>query len=392
MYGNKVVLKIILSGCGLFVLLIGIVFTVIWPSIFNDLMAKEIQLTPKSRSYEAWKQPPISLSLDIYIFNWTNPGDFKNHSIKPHFEQLGPYRFSEIPDKVDIQFNPRNSTVTYRRLSMYHFDASGSNGSLHDMVTSVNAVALSAAEKARFASALKAKISIGLSMYNQQIHVTVPVGELLFEGYEDQMLTLAKEHPFLTGLEVPFDRVGWFYMRNNSAELTGWYNAHTGVNDINQIGLLKNWNFKKTNGAFEGDCGLIHGSAGEFFAPKQSRYSTISVFSPDMCRSVPLDYESDVDVHGLVGYKFTGAERSIDNGSLYPENWCFATGEGVYSGVLNISSCRLGTPVFMSYPHFYGGDPYYIKEISGMSPDEQKHQFYMTLEPVNSFFFSFHIQ
>lgn len=53
---------------------------------------------------------------------------------------------------------------------------------------------------------------MGLSIYNQQIHVTKPARELLFEGYEDDMVSLAKQLPFLAGEEVPFDRVGWFYM------------------------------------------------------------------------------------------------------------------------------------------------------------------------------------
>lgn len=159
---------------------------------------------------------------------------------------------------------------------------------------------------------------------------------------------------------------------------------HTGENGMAQFGALKTWNYRETNGAFQGDCGLIHGSAGEFFPPKQSRFSTISFFSPDMCRSVPLDYEKDVEVHGVTGYKFSGGERSVDNGTVYPENWCYAVGEGTYSGVLNISSCRFGTPVFMSYPHFYGADPYYKRQVEGMDPIEDKHQFFMTLEPVST--------
>lgn len=101
-----------------------------------------MQLRPESKSYETWKQPPFPLSLDIYLFNWTNPEDFKNLSTKPIFEQLGPYRFTEKPDKVDITWNPDNSTITYRKLSMFFFDEDGSKGSLDDVVTSVNVVAL----------------------------------------------------------------------------------------------------------------------------------------------------------------------------------------------------------------------------------------------------------
>lgn len=92
--------------------------------------------------YNKWKNPPISLSLDIYLYNWTNPEDFGNDSIKPILQQCGPYRFTEKPDKVDINWHPENASVTYRRKSYYYFDAAGSNGSLDDEIVSLNAVAL----------------------------------------------------------------------------------------------------------------------------------------------------------------------------------------------------------------------------------------------------------
>lgn len=226
-------------------------------------------------------------------------------------------------------------------------------------------------------------IALGLSLYNQKLTVTKTAGELLFEGYEDDMVLLAKSLPFLAGEEIPFDRVGWFYMRNNSADLTGWYNVDTGEKDIKNIGALRNWNFADTNGAFEGDCGKIGGSGGEFYPPKQKRGDSISLFTPDMCRHIPLDYEKDVEVHGITGFKFSGGPRSVDNGEKYPANACFSPGQVVPSGTLNISSCRFGTPVFMSYPHFFQADPYYLTLVDGMEPNQTLHQMYITLEPVS---------
>jgi hypothetical protein len=54
----------------------------------------------------------------------------------------------------------------------------------------------------------------------------------------------------------------------------------------------------------------------------------------------------------------------------------------VPSGVLNNTACRLGAPAFMSYPHFYLGDQYYLDQIEGMKPEKEKHEFYAILEPV----------
>lgn len=48
---------------------------------------------------------------------------------------------------------------------------------------------------------------------------------------------------------------------------------------------------------------------------------------------------------------------------------------------MNISSCRFGSPVFMSYPHFFNGDRYYVDQVEGMDPRQEDHEFYMVVEP-----------
>lgn len=229
----------------------------------------------------------------------------------------------------------------------------------------------------------RTKLSIGLQIYNQEIAITKTARELLFEGYEDDLVSVAKELPFLTeGQAIPFDRVGWFYMRNDTANLTGTFNAHTGESDITKLGQLMNWNHSPRTEFFPDHCGLVNGSAGELYPPKVSKDKPVSIFTPDLCRSLPMDFEREEMVQGLQVYKFSGGARAVDNGTLFPENWCFSEGAGVPSGVLNISSCRYGSPVFMSYPHFYAADPFYLNQVEGMKPDEEKHKFYMTFEPV----------
>lgn len=52
------------------------------------------------------------------------------------------------------------------------------------------------------------------------------------------------------------------------------------------------------------------------------------------------------------------------------------------SGLFNVSSCRFGAPVFMSFPHFYNADPFYSQQVDGMKPDKNKHEFFVALEPV----------
>lgn len=61
---------------------------------------------------------------------------------------------------------------------------------------------------------------------------------------------------------------------------------------------------------------------------------------------------------------------------------CYCNGECSPRGVINITACRFGAPGFVSLPHFLKGDPVLVNQVSGLKPDEEKHSFYLTLEPV----------
>lgn len=54
-----------------------------------------------------------------------------------------------------------------------------------------------------------------LHSINSHIFVTKPVSSLLFDGYEEEILSNAQD----MGLTVPYDRFGWFYPVSNSFSL-----------------------------------------------------------------------------------------------------------------------------------------------------------------------------
>ena len=104
---------------------------------------QEIVLSPDSKSYAVWKTPPMPINFDIYLYNWTNPTNFtQNEFVKPILEQIGPYRFKENMDKTDIDWNSQNATVSFRKMSTYFFDETGSIGKLDDVITTLNIIAL----------------------------------------------------------------------------------------------------------------------------------------------------------------------------------------------------------------------------------------------------------
>lgn len=173
-------------------------------------------LSEKSPAYEGWKVSPLPLNFDVYLFNWTNPEDFYIGSTKkPHFEQLGPYRFREVPDKVDIQWHT-NFSVSFRKKSVFYFDQEGSRGSLDDKITTVDTVAHAAALRLKDKSNFeKFFLNRGLSAYKKTFFITKSAKEWLFAGYQDPLVTIGGfVSKFTSAVEVPFDRIGWLYTVN----------------------------------------------------------------------------------------------------------------------------------------------------------------------------------
>jgi len=98
-----------------------------------------------------------------------------------------------------------------------------------------------------------------------------------------------------------------------------------------------------------------------------------------------LSYENATKIQGLMGNKYIGDKYMLDNGEEIPQRQCYCpNGNCGPSGTLNISSCKFGAPAFVSMPHFYLADPSYRESLSGMSPNREKHELSIVLEPVST--------
>ena len=112
---------------------------ILWPTMFDFILNSELTLKPNSRTFKIWKTVPFPTYLDFYFYNWTNPSDINNSSIKPEFEQVGPYSFREKKRKVNIVWND-NNTVSYKVVKQWFFAPERSNGSLTDLIVTLNPV------------------------------------------------------------------------------------------------------------------------------------------------------------------------------------------------------------------------------------------------------------
>ena len=103
---------------------------------------------------------------------------------------------------------------------------------------------------------------------------------------------------------------------------------------------MYSWNYS-TQGVFPDQCGVVHGSAGEFYTPHVQK-NHIDLFSNDLCRSIRLPFTREVEVSGIKSYEFVADKSFFANGTENPLNSCYEpVGEQLFSGVYNTSLCRL---------------------------------------------------
>ncbi|XP_012526163.1 protein croquemort isoform X1 [Monomorium pharaonis] len=372
---------IIISIVGLVIMVLGIIVGSLWATTIYDLIfVKILTLTKTSFTFDLWVKTPIPMYFKFYMFNWTNPDQFyASSNVKPHFQEMGPYVFREVDTKLNLIWN-NNGTVTFLRKKEWFFEESLSNGSLTDEITNLNPIVATIAHtlkyKPPFVRKLVDEVMVSLG---EKLVLTKNVKTLIFDGYNDTLLNIALK---MKVTKIPYSKFAWFYARNGSDTYDGTFNIFTGADDLYNMGMMSEWNFSNRTDKYDGSCGKIRGSLGDFWPPLKNN-KTLSIFLPDICTSLDLQYENTTEVQDITGNKYIANKYMLDNGKSVPSRKCYCpNGNCGPSGTLNISSCKYDAPAFVSMPHFYLADPSYRENITGMSPDENKHSLMLILEPT----------
>lgn len=118
---------------------IGSLLLIYTTAIFDFIIGVGMSVTPTSAAFRGW-QKTQPLNFDIYFFNWTNPEDIYNASVKPKFQEVGPYKFKMVVERVNVTWH-ENNTVTYMTAKHFYWD-DDSPRKLNDTITTLNIVAL----------------------------------------------------------------------------------------------------------------------------------------------------------------------------------------------------------------------------------------------------------
>ncbi|GIY40901.1 scavenger receptor class B member 1 [Caerostris darwini] len=368
---------ILLAVIGVTMLIMGLLSYLIFPRILRWQVEENLILSPEAEPYEYWKVIPVPIYARFYFFNVTNTEDIIEKKAKPHVQELGPYTFRETREKVNITWHS-NGTVSYLQIKRWFYEPSLTNGSLDDLVTNVNvplATAVNQGVRSGDPFFISGIDSI-LKFTNSRLYVTKSIRNLLFDGYEEEILNTAKD----IGIEVPYDKFGWFYRKNNSDD--GEYTIFTGKSDVDKYGYVDLWKGSNVLSGRHPPCNQIQGTAGDMWPPfRNDKRQKLSLFVADVCSTLQLSYLSEIEVNEIESYRYWLDETALDNGKYKEENSCLCADSCMPPGALDIETCQFGTPAVISFPHFLYADQHYHDKIDGLKPDPEQHVFIIDLEP-----------
>ncbi|KAG8439980.1 hypothetical protein GDO86_005955 [Hymenochirus boettgeri] len=361
---------------GLLAILGGILIPV-GDTLINKEISKEAVIENGTIAYENWIETGSPVYRSFWIFHVTNPDQIINGG-KPELQQKGPYTYlvRYIP-KANVTQH-QNSTVTFWQPNGAVFQRHLSIGSEEETHTVLNlAVAAAPAMFKPFQGILNNYIKKS----NSSLFQVRSVKEILW-GYTD---------PFLQQIPLPsLDKTtGVFYPNNGTAD--GPYNVYNGKDDISKVAIIDKYKEKSSLSYWSDSyCDMINGTDAASFPPHVKNNKRLYFFSSEICRSIYGLFKNEYELKGIKLYRFVVPKESLDSPDKNPDNHCYCTDESISrnctaAGVLDLSKCQGGKPVYLSLPHFLHASEFILKSVNGLSPNEEEHQTFIDVEPITGF-------
>ncbi|NXQ97319.1 CD36 protein, partial [Sagittarius serpentarius] len=351
-------------------------------NLINKAIKKEAVIANGTIAFENWLVPGSSVYRQFWVFHVQNPSEVLGEGARPKLEQRGPYtyRVRYLP-KENITENS-DGTISYMLPNVARFEPDMSVGTENDTITCLN-LAVVAAPALYTNTFIQLLLNTWIKASKSSMLQNRTVKELLW-GYKD---------PFLNKVPFPLDPVlGVFYPYNGT--LDGLYKVYTGKEDIKKTAIIESYKNRRNLSYWEGHCDLVNGTDGASFPPFVKKDQTLRFFSSDICRSIYGVFQGKQDVKGISLYRFTVPREAFASPAEVKDNYCFCTDEVIsknctLAGVLDISSCKAGRPVFISLPHFLHASDSILHDVEGLSPNEKEHETFLDVEPITGFTLQF---
>ncbi|XP_061617640.1 platelet glycoprotein 4 [Phyllopteryx taeniolatus] len=348
--------------------LLGGILIPVGSGLIEETVLQKAVIAPGTPAYENWLSPGGAVYRQFWFFDVQNAREVIEKGVAPVVVEKGPYTYlTRYLPKAHITFNP-NDTVSYLLPQGAVFEPSLSAGPEQDNITSLNLAVAGA-----------------YSMIPKGLH---PLLETMIKGSKSSLFQHRSVRELLWGYKDPMlkSTVGIFAPYNGTFD--GYYNIYSGKGDISQVGMIDKWRGSRSLSFWDDKyCNMINGTDGSNFAPFVDATKPLFFFSSDICRSVSASYERSTVLKEIPVYRFGLLASTLASPADNPDNHCYCrdpktTKNCTIAGVLDISSCQDGQPIYISLPHFLYGSPSLQEAIRGLDANEEHHKTYLDVEPI----------
>lgn len=380
----------VLFTVGILLAVTGFTLYPVMDRVIQNKINEKLVLKPDTEVSKQWQDPAVPIYLQFFMFDVANPREARQGE-RPFVVQKGPYSYREHRPKKNITWHSKTASVTYNEEMSFVFDAETSCDSCDpftDSVTTVNIPLMVLAEAvAKLPSIVRKFVSTLFDGFKENLFTRRRVHELIW-GYPDPMFeaynNLRKDLPSFVQKYLPEINPIIALQQNNSFD--GVTSVSTGENDINLLVQVLTWKgLTKLKVWHSTYANMINGTDGSQFAPGTSSDDILYVFITQMCRSLYLTHDSNIEVQGMEALQFRVPAKAFLSGTINPDNKGFCTSKCYPSGILDIGVCQppspVAIPLFISAPHFYLGAKSLLESVDGLSPNKEEHETVLNVEP-----------
>ncbi|XP_013177530.1 PREDICTED: scavenger receptor class B member 1-like [Papilio xuthus] len=348
-------------------------------SPLDFMLWEKLNMRPGLPPYEWWANPPDEVKMRAYIFNVTNHERFmKGLDKKLNLQEIGPIVYLEKLQHYDIKFN-ENSTLTYTAKRSLIYLPDENTYDLNATIIVPNLAVLGMASFLHDSNYfVRAAFRLLVNAHGSEFFVNRTLYEYLWD-YRDPVLVTSKN---IVPSLVPVDNMGFLKRMYSDFidEVTVEIGSERGHDNFFQINRFRGE--PQLPGYDPAICpDRIFGSTeGVMYHQHITKQDVLLYWRKTVCKLMPLYFESELSMDEVPLYRYNLSEvvfERVRNGTD-----CYDTSPSLPSGLSDASKCYFNFPIVVSYPHFYTGSPPKDHYVTGLTPDREKHNSYVVVEPI----------
>ncbi|KAH8320579.1 hypothetical protein KR067_005522 [Drosophila pandora] len=370
----KVVLCLVLGGLStyLFVLSIGVDYPIL-------VAEQHVRFRQEMPTMDSWINSPFGV-LKSFVFNVTNAAEFASGRDKRlKIQEIGPISYKVVGYNDILERNETHVTYSKHRYRVVEFlpEESVAPDVLTWNITAVNSVLLGAAAK------LKPMMPFGydLLLMNEKEFLTNTIHWFLWELTGDFLKGVSMVSTLSANVAVLHNA-----LKDKEEVYTVKIGPEQGLENFFRVETLngqqiirEQWERLHEFDSAECPYNVTGALDNSLYPPFVQPDTPLEIVAAESCRVLPLTYVGTEKFEAFDTYRFTLLQEHQKPPPCLAKSFAYQLPDGMF----DVSKCVInGAPSAFSMPHFYGSNYNWSDHYEGYTPNMEKHQPYILLEPV----------